>query len=619
MTIHLPFAGLLHLQVDELPNNDHVRELWSQKQDSQPLHFTLPGLSLEKYVLGHFSTVTLQRELEDQFGHLLTEEMQCTLCSKQLGNYIKSKVWSHIGVTHDKTNEILASKGIPPIAVNIRGSKISKRKASDVFPEEVSPRFETGFSGALQQPILATPTPSAVAGELAAAWRDGSGSWGGGGGRNNCCRICGQVTQNRKRLLKHYCTRHFIDRLGALEYSFIVRNKCVECGRDFVGAKKSSKVIHIGVEHKQIFPILELEFGQSDGVPRAEDYRPAKRPRPLSQDTSSPMVLPSSSSPLVIPKANKSPSSSLPMIPVQHNLPRVQLDMSNAMMEIQARGNECLVCGKRFDLFRSMLLPHYCGHFYKEIAQGHEEYFTEENCKLCGATATKRKSRIIHLGVKHELVLPYIQEVIKMRGEQNEDEEDVVQVKEEDVVDDKDQEVEELGDSSLVEVKEESEEEDLVVRMDDDVKDDDEQEEKEEVQATEEERVVSRIIESVSQEISNGSVEKDEEEVPEGTLTPLPSSPPCITVPSPRPRTHLLLDQGTLESATLLKSMPAEPPVAKLVVPSLPAQKSLASKVTETLPTASSSVPSSPVPSQSVTKVLAKPDEDIRYLIFPPF
>ena len=50
------------------------------------------------------------------------------------------------------------------------------------------------------------------------------------------------MTQNRKRLLKHYCTRHFIDRLGALEYSFIVRNKCVECGRDFVGAKKSSKV-----------------------------------------------------------------------------------------------------------------------------------------------------------------------------------------------------------------------------------------------------------------------------------------------------------------------------------------------------------------------------------------
>ena len=63
------------------------------------------------------------------------------------------------------------------------------------------------------------------------------------------------MTQNRKRLLKHYCTRHFIDKLGALEYSFIVRNKCVECGRDFVGAKKSSKV--------KVQPILSfflLEF-----------------------------------------------------------------------------------------------------------------------------------------------------------------------------------------------------------------------------------------------------------------------------------------------------------------------------------------------------------------------
>ena len=370
------------------------------------------------------------------------------------------------------------------------------------------------------------------------------------------------------------------------------------------------QVIHIGVEHKQIFPILELEFGQSDGVPRVEDYRPAKRPRPLSQDTSSPMVVPSSASPLVIPKANKSPSSSQPMIPVQNNLPRVQLDMSNAMMAIQARGNECLVCGKRFDLFRSMLLPHYCGHFYKEIAQGHEEYFTEENCKLCGATATKRKSRIIHLGVKHELVLPYIQEVIKMRGEQNEDEDLEVQVKEEEEMEDKDQEVEEdLGDSSLVEVKEESEEEDLVVRMDD--MKDDEQEEKDEVKATEEEKVVSRIIESVSQEISNtnGSEENDEEEVPEGTLTPLPSSPPCITVPSPRPRTPAALP---VAPSIPNKSTPAEPSVAKLVVPSPSVQKSLAPKATETCPTPGGSVTSSPAPQPSIkTKIITRPEAEI--------
>ena len=37
------FSGLLHLQADQLPDNDHVRELWSPEQDSQPLHFPLSG------------------------------------------------------------------------------------------------------------------------------------------------------------------------------------------------------------------------------------------------------------------------------------------------------------------------------------------------------------------------------------------------------------------------------------------------------------------------------------------------------------------------------------------------------------------------------------------------
>ena len=89
------------------------------------------------------------------------------------------------------------------------------------------------------------------------------------------------------------------------------------------------------------------------------------------------------------------------------------------------------MCGKKFDLFRSMLLPHYCGHFYKEIAQGHEDYFTDTNCKLCGATATKRKSRIIHLGVKHELVLPFINEVLKSRDQMEEGVADIEEVVEE--------------------------------------------------------------------------------------------------------------------------------------------------------------------------------------------
>jgi len=331
-------------------------------------------------ILNHY-TSHFQRELEQTYGHLITEEQQCTLCQKDLRNFIKSKIWIHIGVTHDKTNDILAKRGIDPISTNIR----MKRKASDAFREEVSPRFEESHPG-LEYHVNTTP-------------------------KTNTCKLCGQVTQNRKRLLKHYCTKHFIDRLGMMEFEFIEKNKCVHCDKDFIGAKKSSKVIHIGLEHKKIFEILEEEFGK-DGYLKHDSLTPAMPP--LKKIKTSEIVV--QPPPPRIDFSNPhTPSKVEYVTPILsfHNTPRTELTMSDRMREIQELGNKCFVCDKKFDLFRSMLLPHYCGHFYKEIAQGHEDYFTMENCKLCGAKATKRKSRIIHLGVKHELVLPYIEEVLK--------------------------------------------------------------------------------------------------------------------------------------------------------------------------------------------------------------
>ena len=340
-------------------------------------------------ILNHY-TSHFQRELEQAYGHLLSEDMQCTLCGKDLKNFIKSKIWIHIGVTHDKTNDILIKKGIEPIRVNIR---MNKRKASDAFREETSPKFD-------EQPTVPPPPrmveyPSFPPGTTF---------------KPNTCKLCGQVTQNRKRLLKHYCTKHYIDRLSSMEYSFIEKNRCTICFKDFIGAKKSSKVIHIGLEHKKIYEILDEEFGV-DGYLKHDSSTPLQPP--LKKMKPDPTFRP------IAPKMDlSSPSSGVQFVNphIQHNMPRVEATMSERMKEIQDLGNTCHVCGKQFDLFRSMLLPHYCGHFYKEIAQGHEDYFTEVNCKLCGATATKRKSRIIHLGVKHELVLPYIEDVLRSKN-----------------------------------------------------------------------------------------------------------------------------------------------------------------------------------------------------------
>ena len=65
-----------------------------------------------------FKLYFLQRELEDQFGHLLTEEMQCTLCSKQLGNYIKSKVSNLVNLENSKLKAD-ATSWRPPLRLQL--------------------------------------------------------------------------------------------------------------------------------------------------------------------------------------------------------------------------------------------------------------------------------------------------------------------------------------------------------------------------------------------------------------------------------------------------------------------------------------------------------------------
>ena len=361
-------------------------------------------------ILNHY-TSHFQRDLEQDYSHLLTPEMGCTLCGKELKGAIKSKVWIHIGVTHDKTNEILQKKGIDPIRVNIR---VNKRKASEdssptlIMDEEKAMMMAPGVPRLLEYPSYGQQTGSSTPGQV----------------RTNTCKLCGQVTQNRKRLLKHYCTRHYIDRLSLMEFTFMEKNRCVICQKDFVGAKKASKVIHIGLEHKKIFDILDEEFGK-DGYLKHDSSTPVAPP-PLKKIKLEPPqpqyrpIAPKATSPIAQTAACPVSPPALTVVnphKMSHHVPRIEASMSERMKEIQDLGNTCYVCGKTFDLFRSMLLPHYCGHFYKEIAQGHEDYFTDTNCKLCGATATKRKSRIIHLGVKHELVLPFINEVLKSRDQ----------------------------------------------------------------------------------------------------------------------------------------------------------------------------------------------------------
>lgn len=93
-------------------------------------------------ILNHY-TSHFQRELEQNYSHLLTAKTGCTLCGRDLKGAIKSKVWIHIGVTHAKTNEILQKKGIDPIWVDIRMKRMGGQEA-EVFKKSKKGEEEHG-------------------------------------------------------------------------------------------------------------------------------------------------------------------------------------------------------------------------------------------------------------------------------------------------------------------------------------------------------------------------------------------------------------------------------------------------------------------------------------------
>ena len=301
-------------------------------------------------ILSHYC-YHFQTDLQQSYAHFITEERQCRLCQKDLSGFINSKMWIHIGVHHDKINEILVQKGITPIYKDtLKEGKENIGYISIQRPEKIVKQERETFDG----PMTA-----------------------------NTCKICGQRTQNKKRLLKHYCTKHYKDNILALEESYIVHNKCLPCKKQFIGTKKSTKVIHIGVYHQKIHEILQQNLGQ--GI------------KPSLQKTR-----------FVVPKSTDKARREINYQYLEVN----ETEINERFKEIENLGPQCQVCGKEYTLFRSTLLPHYAGHFYTDIAQGIETFFPDDDtCKHCDMVIGSRKSKVIHIAVKHGQVIPYIENI----------------------------------------------------------------------------------------------------------------------------------------------------------------------------------------------------------------
>ena len=177
----------------------------------------------------------------------MTPEIGCRLCRKELKGAIKSKVWIHIGVTHDKTNEILQKKGIDPIRVNIR---MNKRKASeDTSPtmmiDEEKSMMASGVPRLLEYPSYSQPMGLCPPGQV----------------RTNTCKLCGQVI----------IVSHWSILLKSL-FSFVRRprtGRCDNCSqeRDVVSLSQLTKKYMFLFAMGDSIVTLEEEEGDCENNP----------------------------------------------------------------------------------------------------------------------------------------------------------------------------------------------------------------------------------------------------------------------------------------------------------------------------------------------------------------
>ena len=296
-------------------------------------------------ILGHYVT-HFHQELEIIALCNTTDDKKCKLCNKMKLEETKTNWYKHFAVFHDLLNPILVSRGLKTFSKNPgQQTYVDTRTTQNI------------------QKVTKTIDESSL--------------------KANSCRICGQTQQNKKRLIKHYCVRHFVKELTTISEQYFYKSNCKHC--DVKGVlKTSSKLLHVGYHHQEIVKILNQSFGGKSW----QGIIPKKKKK--ADDTSD--------------------NSFLKQSPAR---------LSDRMQEIENLGNVCYVCGKEFKLFRSALLPHYAGHYYKLLSQDHEDYFQDNYCKLCKKLTTKTRSKIIHLAVQHERVLPFIEDVIKTSGQES--------------------------------------------------------------------------------------------------------------------------------------------------------------------------------------------------------
>jgi len=261
-----------------------------EKNKCEKCYKGFPSLTLLRYhYCSHFRGLLKKKYAE------LFEDNKCLMCQKTFAN--SGRLLLHIGVQHDKINEILKSKGLrvlPPFMTSVStvdSAAVSKIEPMESEPTKSAPSMldsstKTTLStsvvpaplitssstnnsstitstSAISTPDVPTiptpPTGPAASSPASPSPPSVPSQENSRQDSSSCnydleCEVCSQK-QRSIQLLEQHCCRHFMKELQEQYASLMDGLRCTLCNNVF--KQKHSLLLHIGCKHGKVNDILK--------------------------------------------------------------------------------------------------------------------------------------------------------------------------------------------------------------------------------------------------------------------------------------------------------------------------------------------------------------------------
>ena len=235
------------------------------------------------FLLEHNVYVLFRGLLKKKYAELF-EDNKCLICQKTFAN--SGRLLLHIGVQHDKINEILKSKGLrvlPPFMTTVSTPDSAAVSKTEPMTSQANEPTRPELSVNTKPQVNFEPAPAAIVSNAStinpstipvpgptnptpplstpasptrpsAQTQENSQQDASTCNYDLECEVCSQK-QRSIQLLEQHCCRHFMKELQEQYVALMDGLRCTLCNNVF--KQKHSLLLHIGCKHGKVNDILK--------------------------------------------------------------------------------------------------------------------------------------------------------------------------------------------------------------------------------------------------------------------------------------------------------------------------------------------------------------------------